>query len=86
MSQIWKVEDIRGIMNGTQTPGSDSWVCGGTLAEKEVWEVERMMMKDLALGIPNPRCPGDSQWAAGNTVLVHNSEDMAAEWSLRCLL
>lgn len=76
---MWTVEDIRGIMNGTQIPGSDSWVCGGTLTEKEVWEVERMRRKDLALGIPDRRCPGDPQWAAGNTVLVLNSKNMAAE-------
>lgn len=83
---MWKVEDIRSIMNGTQIPGSDSWMYGGTLTEKEVWEVERVMMKDLDLGITTPRCPGDSQWAAGNIALVLNSEDMAAEGPLRCLL
>lgn len=73
-------------MNGTQIPGSNSWMYGGTLTEKEAWEVERVMMKDLDLGIPIPRVPGDSQGVARNTALVLISEDMAAEWPLRCLL
>lgn len=67
-------------MNDTQIPGSGSWVPGRTLTKKEFQEMERVTLH-LALVIPNLRCPGDLQWAAGNTVLALNSEIMAAEWA-----
>lgn len=60
-----------------QVPGSGNWVCGRTLTEEEVQELERVMM-NLALGNPNLNSP-DFQWAAGNTALMLNSEVMAAE-------
>lgn len=60
-----------------QVSGLGSWVCGRSLTEEEVQELERVMM-NLALGNPNLSFP-DFQWAAGNTAFMLNSEIMAAE-------
>lgn len=72
-------------MNYSQVPHSCSWVCGRTLTKEKVQEVERMIM-NLALGIPNLRCPRDFQWAAGNIAMGLNSEITASEWPFRRLL
>lgn len=52
-------------------------MCGRTLTEEEVQELERVMM-NLVWGNPNLNF-SDFQRAAGNTAFMLNSEVMAAE-------